>query len=646
VVEHRKEKGSRARVKIELDYPDLETFVEKFASNVTRGGVFLQTLEPKPKGAVVRLELLLASGEAALRGEGKVTWVKEPDPDAPDKPCGMGISFVRVDRKTSEVLARIEEYKKTQTSSPPSGSDFEAGESSEVDDDDDDARTDQTFDTGSGGDGGPDLDGPDAIEPVPTQVTAVAEPGAPAPRRPEPSFVGDGAMAAVVASAPADWPEWMALWPIDAQAALGRQVAAWPVSIDHVDRELAGLTPAGFELSAALQRFVGATAAALVEAPRSATPLPAPFEASPSLDDSGGLEEGEGIDPVATVLAAGVPAAFDLAPEHSGSIGDLQLGLEPLPTTTGELRHEDDLANLYDLAREEGGADAMLGPDELPDLIDELMEIGEPALPVEHVGPDAPAELELDATAEPPPASPVVFEPRPRPTGPVPLPEDDILMQEDAADETSEFDDYDLIEEDIDVESEVPAGHLAGTEYPTYVPGSDAGRRPSSAFTEADSALNEIFGLSRPSDVPPAQGLDGSDDLLARHAAFTDAAPHGSGNETFDDATVVQQSSFSMDRVEHGGAAVVQQSMPSPDQTLRMGSPAIQPEFAPPAEQEDWFVAGSQRRASEPGSAPDAQPQAAQGRASQAPAGDQDGQARKRKSSFFRKLFGGGDDQR
>ena len=45
-------------------------------------------------------------------------WVKDPDPEIPDKPCGMGVKFTKVDRKTSEVISKIIEFKKLQSSSP------------------------------------------------------------------------------------------------------------------------------------------------------------------------------------------------------------------------------------------------------------------------------------------------------------------------------------------------------------------------------------------------------------------------------------------------------------------------------------------------------------------------------------------------
>jgi uncharacterized protein (TIGR02266 family) len=94
-------------VRVRLRYADFGTFIEKFAPNVSRGGVFLASKTPQPVGTVFRFEIQLAGGEMALAGEGKVTWVREFDPAAPNKPYGMGVQFVRLDQPSRDMLAKI-----------------------------------------------------------------------------------------------------------------------------------------------------------------------------------------------------------------------------------------------------------------------------------------------------------------------------------------------------------------------------------------------------------------------------------------------------------------------------------------------------------------------------------------------------------
>jgi uncharacterized protein (TIGR02266 family) len=94
-------------VRIRLRYPDLDTFVEKFAPNVTRGGVFLASRNVQPVGALISFEIQLVNGEVALAGQGKVTWTKEFSAAEPNRPYGMGVQFVSVEPATRPTLARV-----------------------------------------------------------------------------------------------------------------------------------------------------------------------------------------------------------------------------------------------------------------------------------------------------------------------------------------------------------------------------------------------------------------------------------------------------------------------------------------------------------------------------------------------------------
>lgn len=81
--------------------------MQRFAPNVTRGGIFLATRTPRPPGAEFAFEVLLSTGQIALAGEGKVIWVKAFNPAEPQKPHGMGVQFTHIDPATRETLNRI-----------------------------------------------------------------------------------------------------------------------------------------------------------------------------------------------------------------------------------------------------------------------------------------------------------------------------------------------------------------------------------------------------------------------------------------------------------------------------------------------------------------------------------------------------------
>jgi len=104
-------------MRIKLKYSDVETFVQRYSGNISRGGIFIGTKSPKPVGTLVRFEFLLSSQDPPLsiiRGEGQVQWTKEPDPANPGKAPGMGVKFTRLDPESRVIVDRALAYRSEQ----------------------------------------------------------------------------------------------------------------------------------------------------------------------------------------------------------------------------------------------------------------------------------------------------------------------------------------------------------------------------------------------------------------------------------------------------------------------------------------------------------------------------------------------------
>jgi uncharacterized protein (TIGR02266 family) len=99
--------SSTQPVRIRLRFASFDALIDKFAPNITRGGVFIASRTPLPTGSTFAFEIQLAGGEVALAGDGKVTWVKPFDPAAPQKPHGMGVQFLRLDNPSRDLLNKI-----------------------------------------------------------------------------------------------------------------------------------------------------------------------------------------------------------------------------------------------------------------------------------------------------------------------------------------------------------------------------------------------------------------------------------------------------------------------------------------------------------------------------------------------------------
>ena len=98
-------------VRIQLRYPDEGIFIQRFAPNVTRGGIFLASRAPHPVGTVVAFEVALMQGPPLLHGTGRVTWVREYDPEEPQRAHGMGVHFLQVAPTCKPVLDRLLSFK-------------------------------------------------------------------------------------------------------------------------------------------------------------------------------------------------------------------------------------------------------------------------------------------------------------------------------------------------------------------------------------------------------------------------------------------------------------------------------------------------------------------------------------------------------
>jgi uncharacterized protein (TIGR02266 family) len=98
-------------VRIQLRYPDESVFLNRFAPNVTRGGIFLTSRSPRPVGAIIAFEVALMQGPPLLWGTGKVTWVRDFDPQEPQRAHGMGVQFLQVDPGAKPMLEKLLSYK-------------------------------------------------------------------------------------------------------------------------------------------------------------------------------------------------------------------------------------------------------------------------------------------------------------------------------------------------------------------------------------------------------------------------------------------------------------------------------------------------------------------------------------------------------
>jgi uncharacterized protein (TIGR02266 family) len=108
----RAERRVPVALRIRLRYSDVDQFISKFAINISRGGMFLSSRNPKPIGTHLHFEMRLADDSPVIEGTGEVRWIREYDRHQPSQPHGMGIRFFELKPESQGVLERIIEHRR------------------------------------------------------------------------------------------------------------------------------------------------------------------------------------------------------------------------------------------------------------------------------------------------------------------------------------------------------------------------------------------------------------------------------------------------------------------------------------------------------------------------------------------------------
>jgi uncharacterized protein (TIGR02266 family) len=115
-------KRTPVTLKIKFKSETLEQFIERYAVDVSQGGIFIRTKEPLAVGTQMRFEFQLRDASPLIGGEGTVVWTRENDPSRPAIAPGMGVRFDRLAEGSQSVLERILAEKAKQSPRPASDS--------------------------------------------------------------------------------------------------------------------------------------------------------------------------------------------------------------------------------------------------------------------------------------------------------------------------------------------------------------------------------------------------------------------------------------------------------------------------------------------------------------------------------------------
>ena len=97
---------TRVPIQLEVEYRTSGNFLVAYSTNISKGGLFLQTTQPPPIGQTVKLRVKAPGIDEVVEVEGVVAWVRETQtPDG--HPPGFGVEFGQSGGKFGTVVDRI-----------------------------------------------------------------------------------------------------------------------------------------------------------------------------------------------------------------------------------------------------------------------------------------------------------------------------------------------------------------------------------------------------------------------------------------------------------------------------------------------------------------------------------------------------------
>lgn len=94
---------------IQYRFDTLEDFLAEYSTDISLGGMFIRTHEPREEGALVYLQFYLRDGAKLIEGLGRVVRSIPPEAAAEQRVPGMGVEFLNFDEPSLELIRQIVE---------------------------------------------------------------------------------------------------------------------------------------------------------------------------------------------------------------------------------------------------------------------------------------------------------------------------------------------------------------------------------------------------------------------------------------------------------------------------------------------------------------------------------------------------------
>lgn len=94
---------------IQYRFDTLEDFLAEYSTDISLGGMFIRTSEPREEGQLVYLQFYLRDGAKLIEGLGRVVRSIPPEDATGQRVPGMGVEFLNFDEPSLELIRQIVE---------------------------------------------------------------------------------------------------------------------------------------------------------------------------------------------------------------------------------------------------------------------------------------------------------------------------------------------------------------------------------------------------------------------------------------------------------------------------------------------------------------------------------------------------------
>lgn len=104
-----KRQNTRHALRTKMDYRAQSggDFLYEYTTNISRGGIFIETREPLPEGTLVEMKFQPPEASGPIEVVGKVVWVNRYRDGEENPNPGMGIQFEELSDDTRDMIAQL-----------------------------------------------------------------------------------------------------------------------------------------------------------------------------------------------------------------------------------------------------------------------------------------------------------------------------------------------------------------------------------------------------------------------------------------------------------------------------------------------------------------------------------------------------------